>query len=352
MASPAIEAHGLIKSYGKVRALAGIDLRVAEGTMYGLLGPNGAGKTTAIRILTTLLPPDGGSAQVAGYDVVRQADELRAVIGLTGQFAAVDGNLTGRENLTLIGRLYHLDIRDIRRRATDLLERFELTEAADRPARTYSGGMKRRLDLAASLVGRPRVLFLDEPTSGLDPRSRIALWEIIGALVREGTTILLTTQYLEEADRLADRIAVIDVGKVIAEGTSDELKAMIGGEVVEVRLARGEGSSDGLDRALALLRDLAIADPVLDRDAHAIRLPVRGGARILAEAIRRVDDGGFEVTELSLHRPTLDDVFLTLTGHAAEGNAQSDGDGSSANGAGRGRGRFGRRNRTPEETRT
>jgi ABC-2 type transport system ATP-binding protein len=358
MASAGIEAHGLTKSYGKVRALAGIDLRVTEGTMYGLLGPNGAGKTTAIRILTTLLQPDGGTAQVAGYDVVRQADELRAVIGLTGQFAAIDGNLTGRENLILIGRLYHLDIRDIRQRATDLLERFELAEAADRPARTYSGGMKRRLDLAASLVGRPRVLFLDEPTSGLDPRSRIALWEIIGALVREGTTILLTTQYLEEADRLADRIAVIDVGKVIAEGTSDELKAMIGGEVVEVRLAREpsehprDGSADGLDRALALLRDLAIAEPVLDREAHAIRLPVRGGAKILAEAIRRVDDGGFEVTDLSLHRPTLDDVFLTLTGHAAEGGVKSDGDGASGDGAGRGRGRFGRRNRTPEETRT
>jgi ABC-2 type transport system ATP-binding protein len=349
MASAAIEAHGLTKSYGKVRALTGIDLRVTEGTVYGLLGPNGAGKTTAIRILTTLLTPDSGTAQVAGYDVVRQADELRAVIGLTGQFAAVDGNLTGRENLILIGRLYHLDIRDIRQRAADLLQRFELTEAADRPARTYSGGMKRRLDLAASLVGRPRVLFLDEPTSGLDPRSRIALWEIIGALVREGTTILLTTQYLEEADRLADRIAVIDLGRVIAEGTSDELKAMIGGEVVEVRLAREDGSSDGLDRALGLLRDLASGEPVLDREAHAIRLPVRGGAKILAEAIRRVDDAGFEVTELSLHRPTLDDVFLTLTGHAAETTAN--GNAASGDGAGPGRRRFGSRGRNKEEAR-
>jgi len=349
MASAAIEAHGLTKSYGKVRALTGIDLRVTEGTVYGLLGPNGAGKTTAIRILTTLLTPDSGTAQVAGYDVVRQADELRAVIGLTGQFAAVDGNLTGRENLILIGRLYHLDIRDIRQRAADLLQRFELTEAADRPARTYSGGMKRRLDLAASLVGRPRVLFLDEPTSGLDPRSRIALWQIIGALVREGTTILLTTQYLEEADRLADRIAVIDLGRVIAEGTSDELKAMIGGEVVEVRLAREDGSSDGLDRALGLLRDLASGEPVLDREAHAIRLPVRGGAKILAEAIRRVDDAGFEVTELSLHRPTLDDVFLTLTGHAAETSAN--GNAASGDGAGPGRRRFGSRGRNKEEAR-
>jgi ABC-2 type transport system ATP-binding protein len=349
MASAAIEAHGLTKSYGKVRALTGIDLRVTEGTVYGLLGPNGAGKTTAIRILTTLLTPDSGTAQVAGYDVVRQADELRAVIGLTGQFAAVDGNLTGRENLILIGRLYHLDIRDIRQRAADLLERFELTEAADRPARTYSGGMKRRLDLAASLVGRPRVLFLDEPTSGLDPRSRIALWQIIGALVREGTTILLTTQYLEEADRLADRIAVIDLGRVIAEGTSDELKAMIGGEVVEVRLAREDGSSDGLDRALGLLRDLASGEPVLDREAHAIRLPVRGGAKILAEAIRRVDDAGFEVTELSLHRPTLDDVFLTLTGHAAE--TSTNGNAASGDGAGPGRRRFGSRGRNKEEAR-
>jgi ABC-2 type transport system ATP-binding protein len=349
MASAAIEAYGLTKSYGKVRALTGIDLRVTEGTVYGLLGPNGAGKTTAIRILTTLLTPDSGTAQVAGYDVVRQADELRAVIGLTGQFAAVDGNLTGRENLTLIGRLYHLDIRDIRQRAADLLERFELTEAADRPARTYSGGMKRRLDLAASLVGRPRVLFLDEPTSGLDPRSRIALWQIIGALVREGTTILLTTQYLEEADRLADRIAVIDLGRVIAEGTSDELKAMIGGEVVEVRLAREDSSSDGLDRALGLLRDLASGEPVLDREAHAIRLPVRGGAKILAEAIRRVDDAGFEVTELSLHRPTLDDVFLTLTGHAAE--TSTNGNAPSGDGARPGRRRFGSRERNKEEAR-
>ena len=263
---------------------------------------------------------------MAGYDVVRDASALRSVIGLTGQFAAIDGNLTGRENLVLVGRLYHLDVAEARRRAAELLERFELSDAADRPARTYSGGMKRRLDLAASLVGHPRVLFLDEPTTGLDPRSRLALWDVIAGLVAEGTTILLTTQYLEEADRLADKIAVIDLGKVIAEGTQDELKARIGGEMVELRLSREADRHGDLDRAQRPPPRPRLGRAGPRPRAHAIRLPGVGGATILAEAVRRLDGAGFEVAELSLHRPTLDDVFLTLTGHHAEATAADDAD--------------------------
>ena len=313
---PAILAEGLRKSYGKTRALEGLDLRVEGGTVLGLLGPNGAGKTTAVRILTTLLTPDAGRAEVAGLDVVRQAGELRSRIGLTGQYAAVDEYLTGRENLEMVGRLYHLPKKYARRRADELLERFDLVDAASRLARTYSGGMRRRLDLAASLILSPPVLFLDEPTTGLDPRSRIAMWDIIGELVSGGTTLLLTTQYLDEADRLADRIAVVDAGRVIAEGTSGELKARVGGESLEVTVARG----GGLKEAAGVLERYAHGDGGVRVDAERryVGATVAGGPGLLAAVVRDFDAAGVEVDELGLHRPTLDDVFLTLTGHAAE----------------------------------
>jgi ABC-2 type transport system ATP-binding protein len=314
MSTPAVIAEGLTKSYGQVRALTGVDLEVAEGTLLGVLGPNGAGKTTSVRILTTLLMPDSGRAQVAGHDVVREPDAVRASIGLTGQYAAVDENLTGSENLELVGRLLHLGRGASRTRAAELLDAFGLSDAGGRPARTYSGGMRRRLDLAASLVGRPAVLFLDEPTTGLDPASRIALWEVVEGLRRDGTTILLTTQYLEEADRLADRIAVIDGGRVIAEGTSTELKDRLGEDVVDLRVA--DAARTGA--ATALLADLAATAPRSDAETGRISLPVHHGAGILAEVVRRIDGAGIEVAELSLHRPSLDDVFLALTGRTAE----------------------------------
>jgi ABC-2 type transport system ATP-binding protein len=308
----AIEAQGLVKSYGDVRALDGVDLTAPTGTVLGLLGPNGAGKTTAVRILTTLLPADGGSARVAGLDVAREAPRLRGRIGLAGQYAAVDENLTGFENLQMVGQLYHLPKGEPKVRANELLERFDLAEAGGRLVRTYSGGMRRRLDLAAALVARPPVLFLDEPTTGLDPRSRIGLWETIEGRVAEGTTVLLTTQYLDEADRLADRISVIDHGRVIAEGSSDELKDQVGGESLEVTLeAAGQAEA-----AIAALAEVAAERPELD--GVVLRVPIAERKGTIALAVERLNAAGVGIDDISMRRPTLDDVFLKLTGHAAE----------------------------------
>jgi ABC-2 type transport system ATP-binding protein len=324
----AIHAEALVKTFGGVRALDGVDLDVPEGTVLGLLGPNGAGKTTAVRVLTTLLRPDSGHATVAGVDVLRRPQEVRRLIGLSGQFAAVDEYLTGRENLQMVARLYQMSARDAKTRAAELLERFGLGDAADRPAKTYSGGMRRRLDLAAALVVRPPVMFMDEPTTGLDPRNRLGLWDVISDLVAGGTTLLLTTQYLEEADNLAHDICVIDHGRVIARGTSDELKAQVGGERVEV-VAHDRAR---LDEAATLLRGFAKdARPeaaTVDEHTRRITVPVSGGAKLLAEVIRELDGRGIEIDDIGLRRPTLDDVFISLTGHAAEQGEDPDDDGT------------------------
>jgi ABC-2 type transport system ATP-binding protein len=310
--APAITVRGLVKSFGEVKALAGVDLDVTRGTVLGLLGPNGAGKTTFVRVLTTLLRADAGTATVLGLDVVEDAAELREHIGLAGQYAAVDENLTGLENLVMVGRLYGMSRRTAIVRGKELLAGFDLEDAAKRTVKTYSGGMRRRLDLAAALVAKPPVLFLDEPTTGLDPRSRLAMWDVIESLVAQGTTVLLTTQYLDEADRLADMIAVVDHGLVIAQGTSDDLKDRVGGERLEVTLEDGASFGDAV-RALSPMAD----DPPTC-EGGLVTMNVRQRHGTIVEAVRRLGDAGVDVDDLALRRPTLDDVFLTLTGHAAE----------------------------------
>jgi ABC-2 type transport system ATP-binding protein len=318
VSAPAIVVEDLHKSFGSVHALRGIDLQVPRGTVLGVLGPNGAGKTTAVRILTTLLTPDRGRAVIEGLDVVRDAAAVRRIIGLAGQSAAIQEELTGRENLEFVGRLYHLPKDRLRPRAAELLEHFDLADAADRAAKTYSGGMQRRLDLAASLVAEPAVLFLDEPTTGLDPRSRIGMWSVIRDLVAGGTTLLLTTQYLDEADELADEIVVIDRGLVIASGTSDQLKDQVGGDVVEFMVADPSRRAD----AAAAVAALTDQPPTVDDTPGQISIRIgRRGSEALLDAVRLLDQEKIEVHGLAMHRPSLDDVFLSLTGHAAEDGA-------------------------------
>ncbi|MEU3887497.1 ATP-binding cassette domain-containing protein [Streptomyces sp. NPDC029041] len=314
----AIYAEDLVKTFGDVKALDGVDLDVPEGTVLGLLGPNGAGKTTTVRCLTTLLRPDSGRAVVAGIDVLKHPDAVRRSIGLSGQFAAVDEYLTGRENLQMVGQLYQMRAKAAKERAAELLEQFHLTDAADRPTKTYSGGMRRRLDLAAALVVSPPVMFMDEPTTGLDPRNRQQLWEVIKQLVSGGTTLLLTTQYLEEADHLAHDIAVVDHGKVIAKGTSDQLKARTGGERVEVVVHQREH----IRAAAEVLAGFGKGETTVEDHMRKLTAPVTGGAKLLAEVIRELDTRGIEIDDIGLRRPTLDDVFLSLTGHVAEAKDQ------------------------------
>ena len=310
----AIEVENLVLEYGKNTALAGISFQVPEGTVLGVLGPNGAGKTTAVRILATLLKATSGSARVHGVEVADDPNQVRKTIGLTGQFAAVDEYLTGYENLEMVGRLFGLKKAVARQRADELLARFDLAYARDRTAKQYSGGMRRRLDIAASLIGRPKVVFLDEPTTGLDPRSRITMWDFISDLVKDGTTILLTTQYLEEADRLADSIIVLDKGSIIAEGTADQLKAQVGGEWLEFVLT----DASERDRALELLTPIGLDTPSYDEQTRRIGMPVSGGADDLTSALVQLKEAGIEVVDVGLRRPNLDDVFLTLTGHVTE----------------------------------
>jgi ABC-2 type transport system ATP-binding protein len=313
MEEPRIVADSIVRRFGDVTALDGVSLSVTGGTIYGLLGPNGAGKTTLIRVLTTLLKPDSGSGFVAGIDVVAHPNLARKSLGLAGQTAAVDEFLTGRENLEMVGSLYHLPSKQVKQRASDVLERINLTDAADRPVSTYSGGMRRRLDLAASLVGRPEVLFLDEPTTGLDPRSRLEMWGLINELVEEGATVMLTTQYLEEADRLADQIGVIDHGRLITEGTASELKAKLGGDVIDVAV-----SADDRDRTAAVLSVITGRDAAWSDASFTYTIPATNGATTLTEVVRGLDEAGVVPDDLALHRPSLDDVFLSLTGHPAE----------------------------------